>query len=248
LCRTTGSASESTFELEAVFPASANDAEAAIGSQSKSDSSPKVNFARLVGEMDGFGIVFDWEVTIANGNDDGLGEREIGICGSGGDGNDFVGIGGSGGELGVRVESDGNDFVGRGGSGGELGKEDGVGSDGVLDGIGVSGGEFDRSDGVLEGRGGSEGEPGEENGVKGGGDGSGCGSISFNVDSVLSISSSAPNCRINLTIPSASSRQEVGILSSSWIDCGYNRICSVKIKPHVTHEKMSKGFDQVGKK
>ena len=55
----TGSVSVPTFRLGAVGAANDVVTESANGSQSKSDPSPKVNFARLFCEIDGFRFVLE---------------------------------------------------------------------------------------------------------------------------------------------------------------------------------------------
>jgi hypothetical protein len=113
LDKTTGSAPVLTFRLGA-FAAAANDSgtETANESQSKSDTSPKVNFARLFCEMDGFriGLEDDWEFDSGK-PEFTFGDGELGgwRAGSGGDVDEFVG----------------GEHDGRGGNGGEL-SEDGV--------------------------------------------------------------------------------------------------------------------------
>jgi hypothetical protein len=114
-----------TIGSAAVPLATANDPETerANKSQSKSDPSPKVNFARLFCETDSFRFGFD------SGMDEGRSESTYGLGGS---------------EIGWETGSGGDELDGRGE--GELSEEDGVRSGGELDGreYGVRGG-LDRS-------------------------------------------------------------------------------------------------------
>ena len=180
--------------------ATANGSETGAGnvSQSKSDPSPKVNFARLFCETDGFRFGFeDWEFD--SGMDEGgrpestFGDGDLGGC-------EIDWRARSGGDV---DESFGCELDGRGGNGGEL-REDGVRSGGELDGGEFSedgvkgGGELDGGEFSEDGvRSGGELDGGElsEDGIRSGDDldGSGgdgsrgaiSGTINFNSDSVL---------------------------------------------------------------
>ena len=162
--KTIGSTPVSTFRPGAL--ATAPEAEIPNESQSKSDPSPKVNFARLFCEMDNFRFGFedDWEF------DSGLDE---------GGGPEFTF---GDGELGGSWRA--------GSGGGDVDVHEFVGSE--LDGIDGNGGEPSEEDGV---RSGEEPDGGEfsEDGVRGGvdldgGDDSGgaiSGAVDLNSESVL---------------------------------------------------------------
>jgi hypothetical protein len=187
LGKTIGSAPVPTFRLEAL--ANANDPETAEESQSNPDPSPKVNFARLFCEIDGFRFGFENGWGFDSGMDEG--GRSESTFGDGGFENGWEidsGMDDGGrsestfgdGELGgcCRARSGGDidesvvdELDGRGGNEGELSEEDGVRSDGELD-----RGEF--SEDGVRGGGDLEGS---------GGDGSGAisGTVGFNSESVL---------------------------------------------------------------